>query len=163
MCIFSFQATFLTIFLGLEAFKDMFWLKNWRSHLRNQNPYVAKFTKWSRMLRIDPLEGPRGLRSFANFLTPFGASRQVCYSLPWRVEFGSLHVLGGCEFRAQVSLYGAGQNGFDQLKQNLEAFSKLWEELAVADDADRSQTINFCLQYQNSFTCCQKYFIVLDF
>ena len=30
------------------------------------------------MLPIDPLEGPRGLISFANFLTPLGASRQVC-------------------------------------------------------------------------------------
>ena len=30
------------------------------------------------MLCIDPLEGPRGLTSFANFLTPLGASRQVC-------------------------------------------------------------------------------------
>ena len=44
----------------------------------SQNPYVAKFQKWPRMLCIDPLEGPRGLVSFANFLTPLGASRQVC-------------------------------------------------------------------------------------
>ena len=45
----------------------------------SQNPYVAKFQKWPRMLCIDPLEGPRGLVSFANFLTPNGASRQVCF------------------------------------------------------------------------------------
>ena len=32
------------------------------------------------MLGIDSLEGPRGLVSFANFLTPIGASRQVCCS-----------------------------------------------------------------------------------
>ena len=44
----------------------------------SQNPYVAKFQKWPRMLCIDPLEGPMGLVSFANFLTPNGASRQVC-------------------------------------------------------------------------------------
>ena len=44
----------------------------------SQNPYVAKFQKWPRMLCIDPLEGPRGLVSFANFLTPLGTSRQVC-------------------------------------------------------------------------------------
>ncbi len=41
------------------------------------NPVVAKFQKWPRMLCIDPPEGPRGLVSFANFLTPIGASRQV--------------------------------------------------------------------------------------
>ena len=30
------------------------------------------------MLRIDPLEGPRGLIFSANFFTPVGTSRQVC-------------------------------------------------------------------------------------
>ena len=45
------------------------------------NPCVAKLQKWPRMLGIDLLEGPRGLASFANFLTPIDASRQVCYSI----------------------------------------------------------------------------------
>ena len=44
---------------------------------KSRNPVVAKFQKWPRMLCIDPLEGPRGLVSFANFLTPLGTSRQV--------------------------------------------------------------------------------------
>ena len=52
----------------------------------SQNPYVAKFQKWPRMLCIDPLEGPRGLVSFANFLTPNGASRQVCSVNPHAFE-----------------------------------------------------------------------------
>ena len=34
---------------------------------KSQNPYVAKFQKWHRMLCIDTLEGPRGLVSFAYF------------------------------------------------------------------------------------------------
>ena len=46
---------------------------------KSPNPYVAKFQKWPRMLRNNPLEGPRGLISFANFLTPLGASRQVWF------------------------------------------------------------------------------------
>ena len=44
---------------------------------KSQNPYIAKFQKWPKVLCIDPLEGLRGLVSFANFLTPTGASRQV--------------------------------------------------------------------------------------
>ena len=52
-----------------------------KNQVKSQNPVVAKFQKWPRMLRIDPLEGLRGLVSFANFLTPVGASRQVCMRL----------------------------------------------------------------------------------
>ena len=33
------------------------------------------------MLCIDPIEGPRGLVSLANFWTPLGASRQVCFQV----------------------------------------------------------------------------------
>ena len=47
---------------------------------KSQNPYVAKSQKWPRVLCIDPLEGPRGLVSFANFVTPLGTSRQVCHA-----------------------------------------------------------------------------------
>ena len=42
---------------------------------KSQNPYVAKFQKWPRMLRTDPLVGPTGLALLANFLTAFSASR----------------------------------------------------------------------------------------
>ena len=43
----------------------------------SQNPYVAKFQKWPRMLCIDPLEGPRRLISFAIFFTPLSRHFQT--------------------------------------------------------------------------------------
>ena len=49
---------------------------------QSQNPVIAKFQKWPRMLRTDYPMGPRGLESLANFLTPIGASRQVCIYQP---------------------------------------------------------------------------------
>ena len=60
-----------------------------KNQYKSRNPYVAKFQKWPRMLCIDPLEGPRGLVSFANFLTPNGASRQVCMTSSVSVVFYS--------------------------------------------------------------------------
>ena len=68
-------------FWDLRPLKTCFGIKtNFRDENQDEsrNPYVAKFQKWPRMLCIDPLEDPRGLVSFANFLTPLGASRQVC-------------------------------------------------------------------------------------
>ena len=61
-------------------FKTCFGIKlNFRNEKQDKswNPVVAKFQKWPRMLCIDPIEGPRGLVSFANFLTPIGGLRQV--------------------------------------------------------------------------------------
>ena len=52
---------------------------------KSRNPYVAKFQKGPKVLCIDPLEGPRGLVSFANFFTPTGASRQVWKG--WKSSF----------------------------------------------------------------------------
>ena len=39
------------------------------------------------MLCIDLLGSPRGLVSFANFLTPVGASRQVCQSFMQKLAY----------------------------------------------------------------------------
>ena len=39
-----------------------------KNQVKSQNPVVAKFQKWPRMLRIDPLDSSRGLVSFQIFL-----------------------------------------------------------------------------------------------
>ena len=75
---FFIPSNILNDYFGIWAFKDMFWHKTdfcIKNQDKSWNPVVAKCQKWPRILGIDPLKGPRGLVSFANFLTPLGTSR----------------------------------------------------------------------------------------
>ena len=84
MCIFHSKQHSKLSFWDLRPLKTRFGIKtNFRDENQDEsrNPYVAKFQKWPRMLCIDLLEGSRGLVSFANFLTPLGASRKVCVTI----------------------------------------------------------------------------------
>ena len=66
--------------MGLEAYKEYFGIKTDscnENQDKSQNPFV-KFQKWSRMLRIDSLEGPQGVGVLCKFLLPLLALPDRC-------------------------------------------------------------------------------------
>ena len=62
------------------------------------------------------------------------------------MEFRPLDLFGRGEFCTEVSLNGAWKYGLNQLEQDFQALPELGEELVVADDANRCQSVDLGLQ-----------------